>query len=160
MAAMQFDIGCIVDKEYHYQLTLTNTTPIRSKPPTLHPEEEAWLDQHLKELQAKEVIAKLLPHEQPTCGTPLILVPGVQSGEAYRVCQNIIPLNKRTEAYNYTLMDTRRFQRKLGRAKLVSMLNLKEGFHNVPFKETSSYLSNFTHPPGFYRWVCMLMGLT
>ena len=160
MAATQFDIGCIVDKEYHYRLTLTNTTPIRSKPPTLRPEEEAWLDQHLDELQAKGVIAKLQPHEQPTCVTPLILVPGVQSGQAYRVCQNIIPLNKRTEAYNYTLMDTRRYRRKLGRAKLVSMLDLKAGFHNVPFEETSSYLSSFTTHRGLYRWVRMPMGLT
>ena len=87
-------------------------------------------------------------------------MPGVQSGQAYRVCQNIIPLNKRTEAYNYTLMDTRRYRRKLGRAKLVSMLDLKAGFHNVPFEETSSYLSSFTTHRGLYRWVRMPMGLT
>ena len=98
IAATQFDIGCIVDKEYHYQLTLTNTTPICSKPPMLFPKEEAWLDQHLDELQSKGVIAKLQPYKQPTCITPLILVPGVQSGQAYRVYQNIIPLNKRMEA--------------------------------------------------------------
>ena len=63
MAATQFDIGCIVDKKYRYRLTLTNTTPICSKPPTLRPKEEAWLDQHLDELQAKGVIAKLQLHE-------------------------------------------------------------------------------------------------
>ena len=88
--------------------------------------------------------AKLQLHEQPTCITPLILVPRDQSGQAYRVCQNIIPLNKRTEAYNYTLMDTKHYQRRLGRAKLVSILDLKAGFHNMPFEETSSYLSRFT----------------
>ena len=86
-------------------------------------------------------------------------MPGFQSGQAYRVCQNIIPLNKRTEAYNYTLMDTRCYRRKLGRAKLVLMLGLKAGFHNVPFEEASSYLSSFTTHRGLYHWLRMLMGL-
>ena len=65
-----------MDKEYHYWLSPTNNTPIRSKPPMLRPEEEAWLDQHLDKLQAKGVIAKLQPHEQPTCVTPSSWCPG------------------------------------------------------------------------------------
>ena len=49
------------------------------------PEEEAWLDAHLDELTAKGVITPILPHEDPRCVTPLLLVPGQQSGQAYRV---------------------------------------------------------------------------
>ena len=40
------------------------------------------------------------------------------------------------------------------------MLDMKAGFHNVPFEETSSYLSSFTTHRGLYRWVRMPMGWT
>ena len=62
---------------FHYELKLNNITPIRSKLLKMRPEEEAWLDQHLDELKGKGVIANLGPEEQPTCVTPLLLVPGV-----------------------------------------------------------------------------------
>ena len=57
-------------------------------------------------------------------------------------------------------MDTRRYRGKLGRAKYVSMLDLKAGFHNVPFEKTSSYMACFTTHRGIYRWLRMPMGLT
>ena len=93
------DIGWVWDPKYHYRLDLTNAVPIRAKPPRLRPEEEAWLDVHLDELVAKGVIGPILPGEQPHCVTPLLLVPGVQSGQPYRVCQNIVLVNKRTAEY-------------------------------------------------------------
>ena len=93
------DISRVWDPKYHYRLDLTNAVPIRVKPPRLRPEEEAWLDVHLDELVAKGVIGPILPGEQPCCVTPLLLVPGVQSGQPYRVCQNIVPVNKRMAEY-------------------------------------------------------------
>ena len=57
-------------------------------------------------------------------------------------------------------MDTRRYHSKLRRARYVSMLDLKAGFHNVPFERKSSYLACFTTHCGIYRWVRMPMGLT
>ena len=74
------------------------------------PEEEAWLDAHLDELTAKGVITPILPHEDPNCVTPLLLVPGQQSGQAYRVVQNIVPVNKKTAEYQYQMTDTRRYR--------------------------------------------------
>ena len=76
----------------------------------LKPEEEAWLDAHLDELTAKGVITPILPHEDPRCVTPLLLVPGQQSGQAYRVVQNIVPVNKKTAEYQYQMTDTRRYR--------------------------------------------------
>ena len=101
LAARQTDIGKVVDEKYHYKLRLNNAIPIKAKPMKLRPKEEAWLDVHLDELLAKGVIAPILPHEQPRCVTPLLLVPGQQSGQPYRVCQNIVPVNKRTDEYQY-----------------------------------------------------------
>ena len=41
---------------------------------------------------------------------PLLLVPGIQSGQLYRVCQNIVPVNKWMAEYQYQLNDTRRYR--------------------------------------------------
>ena len=42
----------------------------------------------------------------------------------------------------------------------MSMLDLKAGFHNVPFEEKSSYDSTFITHRGKFRWLRMPMGLT
>ena len=47
----------------------------------------------------------------------------------------------------------------LGRAKWVSMLDLKAGFYNVPFKSASSYDSTFVTHWGKFWWFKMPMGL-
>ena len=44
--------------------------------------------------------------------------------------------------------------------KWVSMLDLKAGFHNIPFETTSSYDSTFVTHRGKFRWLRMPMGLT
>ena len=76
LAARQTDIGYVKDPKYHYRLDLKDDRPIVSKPMRFRPEEEARLDAHLDELTAKGVITPILPHEDPRCVTPLLLVPG------------------------------------------------------------------------------------
>ena len=39
------------------------------------------------------------------------------------------------------------------------MIDLKAGFHNIPFEEALSYDSNFVMHQGKYRWLRMPMGL-
>ena len=63
LAAKQNNIGNVKDPKYHYRLRLNNLSPISSKPMRLKPHEEAWLDVHLDELLAKNVIGPILPHE-------------------------------------------------------------------------------------------------
>ena len=65
---------------YHDKLNQMNKTPISANPIKMRLEEEALLDGHLDELENKGVITCVLPHEQPLCLTPLLLVPSVQSG--------------------------------------------------------------------------------
>ena len=139
LAAIWMDIGLVWDPKYHYHLDLTNTVPIQEKLLRLHPKEEAWLDVHLDELVAKGVIGPILPGEQKWCITLLLLVPGIQSGQPYWVWQNIVPVNKWMDKYKYELNDMRQFWAQLGRAKWISMLDLKAGFHNILFESTSSY---------------------
>ena len=71
-----------------------------------------------------------------------------------------MPVNKRIDEYNYQLNDTRRYRAQLGRSKWVSMIDLKAGFHNIPFEHESSYDSTFVTHRGKFRWLRMPMGLT
>ena len=80
-------------------MTVNNTTPIAHKAKKLNPKEEAWLEEYIKELLAKEVITPIRPDENPEFVTPVLLVPEGQSGQAYRMVQNSIPVNKRTAEY-------------------------------------------------------------
>ena len=76
MAVKQTDIGYVKDPAYHYRLDLKDDRPIQSKLHRFRPEEEEWLGNHLDDLVAKGVITPILPHEDPKCVTPLLLVPG------------------------------------------------------------------------------------
>ena len=40
------------------------------------------------------------------------------------------------------------------------MIDLKAGYHNIPFEHESSYDSTFATHHGKYRWLRMPMGLT
>ena len=71
-----------------------------------------------------------------------------------------MPVNKRTDEYNYQLNDTRCYHSQLGHAKWISMIDLKAGFHNIPFEHESSYDSTFVTHRGKFRWLRMPMGLT
>ena len=62
--------------------------------------------------------------------------------------------------YQYQLNDMRRYRAQLGWAKWVSMLDLKAGFHNIPFEATSSYDSTFVTHRGKFQWLRMPIGLT
>ena len=54
----------------------------------------------------------------------------------------------------------KRYWVKLRRTKWVSMLELKAGFHNIPFKSAFSYGSTFVTHLGKFQWLRMPMGLT
>ena len=58
------------------------------------------------------------------------------------------------------MTDTRRYQAGLLWSKYISMIDLKAGFHNIPFEHKISYNSTFVTPKGKYRWIRMPMGLT
>ena len=76
----------------------------------------------------------------------LLLVPGIQSGQHYHVCQNTILVNKWMAKYQHQLNDTRQYWAQLKRAKWVSMLGLKARFHSIQLKHASSYNLTFvTH---------------
>ena len=69
--------------------------------------------------------------------TSLLLVPGQQQGQKYRVVQNLVPLNKRTKVLRYPANDVRRTKLALGRCNYISQIDLKAGFYNCRLEEGS-----------------------
>ena len=62
--------------------------------------------------------------------------------------------------YQYQLNDTRQYWAYSGRAKWVSMLDLKASFYNIPFESASSYNTTFVTHWGKFWLLSMPMGLT
>ena len=58
------------------------------------------------------------------------------------------------------MTEARRVKEGMRRYKYATMLDLKAGYHNIPFEPKSSYLSTFATHRGKYRWLRMCFGLT
>ena len=71
-----------------------------------------------------------------------------------------MPINKQMDEYNYQLNDTWRYHAQLGRAKWISMVDLKAGYHSILLEHDSSYDSTFAMHHGKSLWLHMPMGLT
>lgn len=91
--------------------------------------------------------------------TQLLLVPGTQHGQPYRVVQNLVPLNKRTKVMRLPCTDVRRCRATLGRAAYLSQIDLKAGYFNVELSPESRPLTAFVTPGGVYYWRRMTQGL-
>ena len=105
------------------------------------------------------MIAPLKPDERPQFVTPLLLVPNAQSGQKYRVCHNIIPVNKRTPELNRVLHDTRQIRTRLQQSKYLSVVDLKAGYHNIPLTPATQLKVCFNTHRGKYKWLRMPFGL-
>jgi Reverse transcriptase (RNA-dependent DNA polymerase) len=114
----------------------------------------------LESMLATGRIVQLGPEEVPPMETALVLVPEGQTGQAFRICQNLIPLNKRTAELQLPCGDTRRILTRMGRRKYASLIDLKAGYHNVPFDAATTPLATFVTHRGKYRWARMPFGLT
>ena len=106
------------------------------------------------------MIEPIKPHEKTPFTTAVFLVPQGQSGQPYRMVQNMIPVNKRTEVYQHAMTEQRRVLQGLQRYKYATMIDLKAGYFNVPFDEDSSYLTTFVTHRGKFRWKRLFFGLT
>ena len=77
------------------------------------------------------VIRNLVP--EPVVACNVVLVKQGQSGQDYRACANMIPLNQRTVDTVYPLPDCMAGLEPLGGVSVKTTVDIKAGFHNVPF---------------------------
>jgi hypothetical protein len=108
LAVEQTDLGLIHHPKFEYKLVLKDPTPIQEKPIIYPPHVEAWLDEQIDIMLKTGRISELGPEEPAPMVTALVLVPEGQTGQDYRICQNLIPVNKRTPELQQPCGDTRR----------------------------------------------------
>ena len=91
--------------------------------------------------------------------TALLVVPGQQFGQEFRVVQNLVPLNKRTKVLHYPMADVAKVKLALGRFRYIAKIDLKAGFFNVLLVEESQRLMAFDCTAGRFYWCRMIMGM-
>lgn len=100
------------------------------------------------------------PDDEAPMVTSLVLVPEGQTGQAFRICQNLIPVNKRTPELHRAIQDCRRVLARMGRKRYASLIDLKAGYHNIPFDPETNKYAVFTCHKGKFKWLRMPFGLT
>ena len=142
-----------------HDIAVTDITPIQQAPIRMTGDQERWVEQWTAEQLRKGLVVKAGLYEHCPVVTALLLVPGAQHGQAYRVVQNLVPLNKRTRIMQLPCRDVRRCRAMLGRAKYLSQVDLKAGYYNVPLAAESQRLTAFSTHGGTYYWTRMTQGL-
>ena len=98
---------------------------------------------------------------QVTIPTPWIssLVVTKKKSGKIRLCLDPKDLNEEIERENYPLPTIEDIATKMHKAKVFTVLDVKNGFWHVKLAEESSYLTTFNTPFGRYRWIRMPFGL-
>jgi hypothetical protein len=137
-----------------HEIVLENEiTPIRHRPYRISPEESNHLKKELDRLCEMGIIK---PSNTPFT-SPIILVKK-KNGE-YRMVVDYRKLNKQTRDDPYPLPRIDDLIDELGDSRIFSALDLRSGFHQVPMKENSKYLTGFTTKFGVYEYITLPMGL-
>jgi hypothetical protein len=137
-----------------HEIILENEiAPIRHRPYRISPEESEHLKKELDKLCEMGIIR---PSNTPFT-SPIILVKK-KNGE-YRMVVDYRKLNQQTREDPYPLPRIDDLIDELGDSRIFSALDLRSGFHQVPIKENSAYLTGFTTKFGVYEYIRLPMGL-
>lgn len=146
-----------VNNFYQQKLRITDDTPFYSKNYRLPQSHKAEIDRQVGKLLESELI-------EPSCSnynSPLILVPKpILNGEKrWRMCVDYRLINKKLIADKYPLPRIDEILDSLGRAKYFSVIDLFQGFHQIPLIEESRDITSFSTADGSFRWKVLPFGL-
>ncbi len=125
--------------------------PIRKIPVALKDE----LRDELKRMEKRGIIEKV---ETPTEWVSSLVTVRKPSGRL-RICIDPKPLNKALKRNHYPLPTMDDALPELSKAKVFSVLDVKNGYWHVELDKESSYLTTFGTPFGRYRWLRMPFGI-
>ena len=87
------------------------------------------------------------------------LVPVVKKDGTIRLCVDFRNLNTHIISDSYPLPNISQILHNLGKGKIFSCLDLKQGYHQIPLTEESKPYTAFIAPGGLYEYNVMPMGL-
>lgn len=90
--------------------------------------------------------------------SPVLIVPKKTKGQ-WRMCIDYRQVNKKIIADKFPLPRIDDILDGLGRAKYFSVLDLFQGFHQIPLDEKSRDITSFSTAKGSYRWKVLPFGL-
>ena len=106
-------------------------------------------------MEEKGIIAKV---DKPTAWISSLVA--VVKPNKVRVCIDPRDLNKAIQGPKYQIPTLEEVLPQLAEAKIFSVLDAKDGFHQVKLEEGSSYLTTFWTPYGRYRYLRMPFGIS
>lgn len=88
----------------------------------------------------------------------LVVVRKPETGKL-RICIDPTDLNRAIKRPHYPIPRIEDIVTRLGKAKIFSILDAKDGFWQIPLDEQSSKLTTFNTPFGRYRWKVLPFGV-
>ena len=126
-------------------------TPIQLSPGRIPEALKQLLKQHLDKLREDGIIEKV---NFPTDWISATVVAKKSNGDIH-LCLDPKPLNKVLKRCKYPLPVIEEVLPELGKAKVFTKVDYKNGYWQVKLNETSSLLTTFATPFGRYKWKCM-----
>nr|XP_022296799.1 uncharacterized protein K02A2.6-like [Crassostrea virginica] len=114
------------------------------------------LKQELDRLEQLEIIK---PVNTPTDWISSLVVAPKSNGRI-RLCIDPRPLNQALKRNHYPTPLIEDILPDLGKARIFSVVDARDGFWHVVMDEKSSYLTTFSTPWGRYRWMRMPFGIS
>ena len=126
--------------------------PLRRVPETLR----TSLKEYQDDLETKGVIERV---DRPTEWGNYVVITRKANGKL-RLCLDPKPLNKATKRYHFPMPVFEDILPQLGKAKVFTKVDCKNGYWQIKLTEESSLLSTFATPFGRYKWNRMPFGIS
>ena len=146
-------LGCL-EGEYHIVID-DSITPVQHAPRRVPIPLKQKLREKLDKMEQDDIIAKV---SEPTEWISSLVA--VQKPGKLRICIDPRDLNKAIQRPKYPMPSVDEVLPKLAKARLFSVLDAKDGFHQVKLDESSSFLTTFWTPFGRYRYLRLPQGAT
>lgn len=143
------------DKPYHIELA-KNAVPVVKPPRRVPLKVKEKLKDALDLLVQKQIISKV--NEARDWVHNLVIVEKLDGN--LRLCLDPRNLNKYVKKEQHPIPTLEEITAKLGGASYFTVLDLKEGFHQVELDEESKKLCSFSTPFGVYQYNRLPFGLT
>lgn len=146
-----------VNNFYQQKLRISDTNPIYIK---------NYRTPHSQKSEIKSQVDRLIKNDliEPSVSnfnSPIILVPkkSTNGTPKWRMCIDYRGVNRKLIADKFPLPRIDEVLDGLGRAKYFSVIDLYNGFHQVPLEESSRDITAFSTEQGSFRWKVLPFGL-
>ena len=117
----------------------------------------AILDKVTAEIRRMESLGVIVKVNEPTEWVNSMVV--VQRGDKLRICLDPTSLNKYIRREHIQLPTTDEMLARIGKARVFSKLDLKDGYWHVPLTTEASFLTTFNSPIGRWRYTRLPFGI-